>query len=94
MHACTECGRDFTRFDTPGKCPVCAEWLRVTCPACDYSAGAKRFIDAGRKCPKCGKRVSIPGASTKIHLVLAMLLLAGAGVWLAKSIQDFFVNQG
>ena len=94
MFKCSECDRDFSRHDTPGKCPICAEWVKLECGSCGSTVGAKRCIDAGRKCPKCGKRIKVPGATSLIPVVAAMLLLAGAGVWLVRSIQNFFLEQG
>ena len=94
MFTCSECNREFARHDTPGKCPICGEWSKLECASCGSTVGAKRCIDAGRKCPKCGKRIKIPGATSMIPVAFAMLLIAGAGVWLIMKIQDFFTNQG
>ena len=94
MFTCSECSGEFARHDTPGKCPICDEWSKLECSSCGATSNAKRCIDAGRKCPKCGKRIKIPGTTTLIPVALAMLLLAGAGIWLVRSIQTFFVEQG
>ena len=93
MFTCSECDRDFSQYDTPGKCPVCGEWAKLQCGSCGGESSAKKCIDEGGKCPKCGKRIAIPGKTNLIPVVLALLLLLGAGIWLVRSIQTFFMQQ-
>lgn len=92
MPTCTQCDRDFSNFDTAGKCPVCGEYQKVICGSCGYSGGAKRFLDNGSKCTKCGKRVKVPGSGVNILAVAGMLALAGFGLWFLMRLQQYFAS--
>ena len=61
MYECHSCGRDFERYEVPGQCPVCGDWVKVTCNSCSYTAPAERFVRENGKCPKCTAKVSVPG---------------------------------
>ena len=92
MHTCTQCDREFSNFDTAGKCPVCGEYQKVACSSCGYSGGAKRFIDNGSKCTKCDKRVKIPGQGFPILAAAGMLFIAGFAVWFLMRMQQYFAS--
>lgn len=75
MVFCDQCNNEFEVFETPGKCPLCAQWFTVECTGCGQSGPAIRFIEAGKKCPKCGREATIPGIS-KTPVVLVAGLIA------------------
>ena len=78
IYTCNECDREFTRYDTPGKCPVCGEWAKLECSSCGYKGGAKQFYEGGCKCPKCGQKTRVPGAEFNLWILVAVLAVIGA----------------
>lgn len=85
IYTCDECDRDFSSYETPGKCPVCGEWEKLECDSCGHKGGAKPFYDAGCKCPKCGHKVKVSGADFNFWIIAAVLFAAvviGGGIYL------------
>ena len=77
MPFCEECQRDFGKYETVGKCPLCGVWAKIECSHCGRTADAKQYIDAGKKCPKCGTKAAIPGTqSLLVPAGLAAVLVA------------------
>ncbi|MBI2477746.1 MAG: hypothetical protein HYV60_03585 [Planctomycetia bacterium] len=77
IYTCKECDRDFNKYDTPGKCPVCGEWEKLECESCGYKGGAKPFYDRGCKCPKCGHKVRVSGAEFNLWAIVAIVAVVG-----------------
>lgn len=90
MHTCTECDREFSNFDTPGKCPVCGVWMKIRCGSCGRESSAKKCIDNRSKCPKCDARVKVPGRESKLIYLTGMIAIAGFLLWLLMRIQQYF----
>ncbi len=59
---CGNCNRNFAYFINPGQCPHCRVYASVVCSACSHRAPASEFIEHGNSCPKCGRRVYLPGS--------------------------------
>ena len=78
IYKCSECDREFHRYDTPGKCPVCGEWEKLQCESCGYKGGAKPFYDAGCKCPKCGHKVRVSGGDFNLWTIVAIIVAVAA----------------
>lgn len=74
MSYCDRCSGEFEVFKTPGKCPLCDQWVTIDCTGCGHSAPSTRFIAAGDKCPKCGRDAKIPGRTKTSKLVIAGLI--------------------
>jgi len=74
MFSCDRCAGDFGSFATPGKCPLCDQWVTIECTGCAHSAPAIRFISAGHKCPKCGRDAKVPGRNKTSILLLVGLV--------------------
>lgn len=58
---CSKCQGEFTRYSTPGQCPLCGEWVLIACGGCGYRAGARSFAENKCTCPRCGTKARIPG---------------------------------
>lgn len=74
MFYCDRCTGEFNVFETPGKCPLCAQWVTMECTGCGHSASSQRFIGAGDKCPKCGRNAKVPGRTKTSMLLVAGLI--------------------
>lgn len=86
MYSCPSCHQTFEHFNTPGKCPHCGIYAGVRCGGCGYSASADTFISNNDRCPKCGAKVSIPGAAgggCLVGLLVGLLPILLAFGWLA-----------
>lgn len=59
LHVCPKCEAEFAKYAVPGQCPLCGEWAVVACQACGLESGAKRFVENGFKCPRCGGKVKV-----------------------------------
>ena len=70
---CPYCKGTFDHFKVPGQCPLCGRWAQVRCMACGYTADANVFVANRNRCPRCGKRVIIPGGDSAGRSCLACL---------------------
>jgi len=59
LHVCPKCSAEFAKYVVPGQCPLCGEWAIVACAGCGLEGGAKRFVENGFKCPRCGGKVAV-----------------------------------
>ena len=76
MYLCENCKGTFEHFKTPGMCPLCNVWASVRCEACKFTADANQFINNHDACPKCGAKVSIPGAGSSSGCFVATVAFA------------------
>ena len=74
MFQCDRCSGDFNVFSTPGKCPLCDQFVRLECTGCGHSGSSRHFIEAGDKCPKCGRDTKIPGRHKTSYLLVAGMI--------------------
>lgn len=75
MFQCDRCSGEFSVFAKPGQCPLCAQWVTIECTGCAHSAPSLRFIQAGDKCPKCGRQAKVPGRARTSWLLVAGLIV-------------------
>lgn len=59
LHVCLKCEGEFAKYGVPGQCPLCGEWAVLACEGCGLESGAKRFVENGFKCPRCGAKVTL-----------------------------------
>ena len=77
MYRCQECKGEFAKYGRPGQCPLCGDWLMITCVECGYVGAASFYLDLGQKCPKCGRKTELPGGADGTRLMLAGLIGVG-----------------
>jgi uncharacterized protein (DUF983 family) len=75
MYYCDRCAGEFEIYSAPGKCPLCDQWVGMECTGCRHAGSSRRFIEAGDKCPKCGRDANIPGRKKTSYLLVAGLIV-------------------
>ena len=79
MFNCDRCTGEFNVYSSPGKCPLCDQWVKLECSNCGHSGSSRYFIEAGDKCPNCHRDTKIPGRhKTNYFLVAGMIVLITA----------------